>query len=115
MAHSATMPVGADVFHPRPLDEQPRQGVSPAVEALHRGLMEEMDPSRRAQIHVELGTLALRDGRLEAAARHFHEALTLDPRLEPARRWLDELGERRADSQARGLKGALSRLLPTRR
>lgn len=104
------MPITADVFEPKPMEERPRQGLSGAVEALHRGLMEEIDPARRAQIHHELGTIALKDGRIEAAARHFHEAITLNPRLESARRWLDELGERRTPRDERGLRGILSRV-----
>ncbi len=115
MAFSIAVSFAPDVFEPKPVDEQPRQGVSGDVEALHRGLMEEIDPSRRAQIHMELGKMALKDGRLEAAARHFHEALTLDPRLEPARRWLDELGERKQGHEAKGLRGALARVNPFRR
>lgn len=115
MTQTAVMTMDADVLEPTPLEARPRQGVSADVEALHRGLMDELDPTRRGHIHVELGRIALKDGRLEAAARHFREALTLDPRLEHARRYLEELGERVGAHEPKGLRGLIGRLMPGRR
>jgi len=115
MTHSAGLAMDADVLEPMPLEARPRQAVSADVEALHRGLMDELDPTRRGHIHIELGRIALKDGRLEAAARHFREALTLDPRLEHARAWLEQLGERVERERPRGLKGLLERVSLLRR
>lgn len=115
MAQPAAISFVTDVFRPTPIDARPRQPVSSAVEELHRGLMEELDPSRRGNIHVELGKIALKDGRLDAAARHFREALELDPRLEQARRWLEEIGEKVEQHEPKGLRAVLARANPFRR
>ena len=86
--------------------------VSPQVASLHRDLMDTLDTDRRAHIHVELGIIALKDGRLEAGARHFREALLLNPRSQAARRWLEDLGEgaHALPQRPRGLRGLLARL-----
>lgn len=85
----------------RPLDAR-------ALE-LHRELMEQTDPAHRARVHLELGTIALREGRMDSAVRHFREALTLDPRLDAARRRLAEIGQRESPVPPR-VRGLLSRL-----
>lgn len=112
MAQSAVSPLESFDFDA--VDEaRPRVAeVSPQVASLHRDLMDTLDAGQRAHIHVELGTIALKDGRLEAAARHFREALVLDPRSQSARRWLDDLGEEGAAhiAPARGLRGLWSRM-----
>lgn len=110
MAQSAVSPLQSIDFdaveHPRPRSE----GVTPQVASLHRDLMDTLDPTQRARVHVELGTIALKDGRLDAAARHFREALVLDPRSQAARRWLDQLAAERAPApREKGLRGLLSR------
>lgn len=71
-----------------PMDPLPER-----VETLQRRLMELTDPRARAEIHLDLGAMAVRDGRLDHAGRHFREALVLEPRLERARALLHELGE----------------------
>lgn len=63
------------------------------VAELHLSLIEERDDRARARIHLELATLAVREGKLEQAARHFREALLFDRSLERARVGLEELGE----------------------
>ena len=68
------------------------------VRELHWKLVEEEDTQERAQIHLELGAMAVRAGGMQRAARHFREALTLDGGLEAARHALSglgDLGERR--------------------
>lgn len=95
-------------------DGRPRSPqVSSQVASLHRDLMDTLDEGQRSNIHVELGMIALKDGRLEAGARHFREALLLDPRSQAARRWLDDLGEGAAavrPERPRGLRGLFARL-----
>lgn len=91
----------------------PEQGMSPLEERvadLQRALLDAEDPARRAQIHLELGGLAVRDGRLDAAARHFREALVHDPRSQAARRWLTELGAERRPERTGPLRALLSRI-----
>jgi hypothetical protein len=56
-------------------------------------LLDTEDDGERGSIHLELGRMALSDGRMELAARHFKEALVLDLHLEQARILLLELGE----------------------
>lgn len=63
------------------------------VAELHLRLIEEQDDRARAGMHLELATLAVRDGKLEQAARHFREALLFDKTLDRARLGLEELGE----------------------
>ena len=63
------------------------------VESLHMALLDTDDDGERGSIHLELGRLALSDGRMELAARHLKEALVLDLHLEQARVLLLELGE----------------------
>ena len=63
------------------------------VESLHMALIDTDDDGERGSIHLELGRMALSDGRMELAARHFKEALVLDLHLEQARVLLVELGE----------------------
>ncbi|MFH1469507.1 MAG: tetratricopeptide repeat protein [Pseudomonadota bacterium] len=60
---------------------------------LHRLLVEEPDPGRRAEAHFELGRIALGRRRPDLAIRHFREALLLEPKLERARAALKNLGE----------------------
>lgn len=64
-----------------------------SMEALQTRLLDESDPGERAGVHLELGRLALRDGRLESAARHLREALFLNRSLDAARDLLRDLGE----------------------
>ncbi len=61
--------------------------------ALHLQLIDEQDRGRRAGMHLELASLAVRDGNIEQAARHFREALWHEPTLERARAGLRDLGE----------------------
>lgn len=63
------------------------------VAELHLRLIDEQDDRTRARMHLELASLAVRDGKLEQAARHFREALVFDQTLERARVGLEELGE----------------------
>ena len=63
------------------------------VERLHLELIDTPEDGERASIHLELGRMALSDGRVELAARHFKEALVLDLHLEQARSMLVSLGE----------------------
>lgn len=93
---------------PSPAEPPPRPLDARALE-LHRELMENADPALRARVHLELGTICLREGRLEAAVRHFREALTLDPRLDAARRRLAELGRHESAVPPR-VRSFLSRL-----
>ena len=61
---------------------------------------------------LELGRLALRDGRLEVAVRHLREALLLDGRMESARQLLADLGEgSRIVKRSRGRRAAMRGLL----
>ena len=60
----------------------------PRVVELHQRLCEERDDVERARMHLELGQLAVKEGRLEQAARHFREALVFDRGCAPARRSL---------------------------
>lgn len=85
------------------------------VAELHLKLVDEPDRGRRASMHLELASLALRDGNLEQAARHFREALWLEPTLERARAGLRELGERstvvtKAEGRRGLVKGLVDRL-----
>lgn len=84
------------------------------VARLQARLLETPGDAARARIHLELGRIALRDGRLEVAVRHFKEALVLDRRLESARQLLVDLGEGSRIAAARGdrrkaVRGLLSR------
>jgi hypothetical protein len=81
------------------------------VAELHLRLIDEQDRGRRASIHLELASLALRDGNLEQGARHFREALWLEPTLERARVGLRELGERSTLSKGEGRKGLVRALV----
>ena len=77
------------------------------VAELHLKLVDEQDRGRRAGMHLELASLALRDGNLEQAARHFREALLLEPTLERARIGLKELGERSTLHKGDGRRGLM--------
>lgn len=81
------------------------------VAELHLRLVEEQDDRSRARMHLELATLAVREGKIEQAARHFREALLFDHSLERARVGLEELGElsalRPALDRRRGLVRAM--------
>jgi hypothetical protein len=77
------------------------------VAQLHLLLIEEQDRGRRAAMHLELASLALRDGNLEQSARHFREALLLDDKLERARTGLKELGERSTFHTSAGRRGLM--------
>jgi Tfp pilus assembly protein PilF len=81
------------------------------VAELHLRLVDEQDKGRRAAIHLELASLAVRDGNLEQAARHFREALWHEPNLERARIGLRELGERSAVRVGAGRKGVVNAIL----
>jgi len=59
--------------------------------ALQSQLMELRDDGLRGRVHLELGKLWIRWGRLELANRHFQEALLLDPQLQDARLQLSRL------------------------
>lgn len=63
------------------------------VASLHRQLIEESDRPSVARIHLELGEIAINEGRFPQARRHFREALWWDPSLESARSALHGLGE----------------------
>jgi Flp pilus assembly protein TadD len=80
--------------------------------ALHLKLIDEMDPLRRAGIHLELASLAVRAGQFQQAARHFREALLLDATLDAARKGLARLGatERPVAPAEGGLRGWIGRL-----
>lgn len=67
--------------------------LSQRVTALHRLLIEETERSTCAKIHLELGEIAVGEGRFPNANRHFREALWWDPSLDAARSALLALGE----------------------
>ena len=78
------------------------------IAELHRCLVEETDDAARARMHLELGAIAARAGKLDVAARHFREALAFEPGLAAARAGLAHLGtrpegERRRDVVRRAL------------
>ena len=75
-------------------------------------LLDTEEDGERGSIHLELGRMALSDGRMELAARHFKEALVLDLHLEQARTLLSDLTEtsRAAIQAKRGPLSALRRL-----
>lgn len=86
---------------------------SRSIDDLQSRLMDTRDVQERARIHLELGRIALSDGRLEVAVRHLREALVLDQRLEQARKLLQELGQasRVQISKAGGRRKAMRVLL----
>ena len=88
----------------------PAPGHAARITELHGALIEVQDTWQRAEIHLELGALALKDGRVEMAARHFKEALILEPAFEAAERRLAELGMSEEEPQGR-LRGAVQSLL----
>lgn len=90
-----------------------RMPESPAIDDLQARLMDVRDARERARIHLELGRIALSDGRLDAAGRHLREALVLDQRLEQARGLLQDLGQasRVQLSKAGGRREAMRVLL----
>jgi tetratricopeptide (TPR) repeat protein len=63
------------------------------IAKLHRLLIEEADPRDRAEIHVALGKIAVDEGKLSLAIRHYREALLQDPSAHTARDALRSLGE----------------------
>lgn len=63
------------------------------IQVLHRQLCELQDAHQLAEIHMELGTMAVADGKFPQANRHFREALWWDPGLDQARVALHALGE----------------------
>lgn len=95
-------------------DTGPPQDGPERIAALQAALIEPLDSRRRAEIHVELARLALREGRVDQAVRQLREALHHDPRLEAARRLLDGIGVKaaaeRAPDEPPRLRGLLSRL-----
>jgi hypothetical protein len=86
---------------------------SRSIDDLQSRLMDTRDVRERARIHLELGRIALSDGRLEVAVRHLREALVLDHRLEQARKLLQDLGQasRVQISKAGGRRKAMRVLL----
>jgi hypothetical protein len=60
--------------------------------SLHMRLLDELDPMKRAAVHLELATMLMASGQFEQAGRHFREALHLDGSLVVARQRLSELG-----------------------
>ena len=81
------------------------------VAELHLKLVDEQDRGRRAAMHLELASLAVRGGNLEQAARHFREALWLEPNLERARAGLKDLGERASAQKSDGRRGLVRGLV----
>jgi hypothetical protein len=79
----------------------------PRVVELHQRLVEERDDRERARMHVELGQLAVKEGRLEQAARHFREALVFDRQCAPARNSLTQLDGVGAIAHRKSIFGAL--------
>lgn len=75
---------------------------------LHMRLLHEVEPLKRAGVHLELATLSMTSGQFEQAGRHFREALHLDGTLDIAKQRLLELGAGPAQPKA-GLRGWLSR------
>ncbi len=55
------------------------------------------DPDRRSRAfaHLQLGRLAMREERREAAMQHFREALVLDAHMDRAREFLKDLSQER--------------------
>lgn len=83
-----------------------------AVDGIHgsdpvRVLMEERDPILRGRAHVELGRRAAARQSSEVAARHYLEALSLDPTDEVARTALDALGLPAAATDEKSMVGRL--------
>ncbi|MFT5586149.1 MAG: hypothetical protein ACI9VR_003746 [Cognaticolwellia sp.] len=58
------------------------------------------DPDRRSRAfaHLQLGRLAMREHRREAAVQHFREALVLDAHMDRAREFLKDLSKERPAS-----------------
>ena len=85
---------------------------SDRIATLHLQLIDEIDPLRRAGVHLELATLSLGAGQFESAARHFREALVLDTTLERARAGLRSLGAVKSGTkgQQKGVRGWWARL-----
>jgi hypothetical protein len=81
------------------------------VAELHLRLIDEQDRGRRAAMHLELASLALREGNIEQAARHFREALLLDATLDRARAGLRDLGEHTSIRKSEGRKGIVRMLV----
>lgn len=83
------------------------------ISDLQARLVDTRDDAERARIHLELGRIALANGRLEVAVRHLREALVLDQRLDQARRLLQDLGaaSRVQISKAGGRRKAMRALL----
>jgi Tfp pilus assembly protein PilF len=73
---------------------------------LHRCLIDETDNQKRAKIHLELGELALKEGRIPQATRHFKEAICMDGQLDAAKLALARLGDW-VNPPKRGLLGFL--------
>jgi hypothetical protein len=71
------------------------------IAELHRRLVEETDDAARARMHLELGAIAARAARLDAATRHFREALAFEPGLIAARTGLAQLGVRQEGERKR--------------
>jgi hypothetical protein len=58
------------------------------------------DPDRRSRAfaHLQLGRLAMREQRREAAMQHFREALVLDAHMDRAREFLKDMSQQRPAS-----------------
>lgn len=81
------------------------------VASLHQQLLDTPGDAARARVHLELGRIALRDGRLEVAVRHFKEALVFDRRLDQARQLLGDLGEGSRIVNGPGRRGVVRNIL----
>jgi len=75
--------------------------------SLHMRLLDELDPMKRAAVHLELATMLMASGQFEQAGRHFREALHLDGSLVVARQRLGELGA--PSAPRRGIRAWLDR------
>jgi len=77
------------------------------IASLHMRLLDELDPFKRAALHLELATGLMASGQFEQAGRHFREALHLDESLVVARQRLGELGA--PSVPRRGIRAWLTR------
>ncbi len=90
-----------------------RSAIEEQIAELQRGLMDCQDERERARIHLDLGRIAMAEGRLDSAVRHLREALLLDRRLDQARQMLVDLGEasRLQVNRVRHRRGSVRNLL----
>lgn len=68
------------------------------IEELQSILVFDHDRRSRAFAHLQLGRLAIKEHRRDAAIQHFREALVLDAHMDRAREFLKDLSQERPTS-----------------